>query len=50
MSAATFAGLLKRSKDLEIEVRVFATSIIDINKALALKKVVDVKLLLLEHY
>ena len=50
MSAATFAGLLKRSKDPENRVRVFAASIVDINKALALKKAVDVRSLLLKHY
>ena len=50
MSAATFVGLLKRSKDLETRVRVFAASIVDINKALALRKVVNVRLLLLKHY
>jgi hypothetical protein len=50
VSAATFAGLLKRSKDPETRVRVFAASIADINKALAPKKAVDVRSLLPKHY
>ena len=50
VSAATFAGLLKRSKDPETGVRVFAASIADINKALAPKKAVDVRSLLPKHY
>ncbi|RYN98817.1 hypothetical protein AA0121_g13479 [Alternaria tenuissima] len=50
VSATTFAGLLKRSRDRESGVRVFAASIADINKALAPKKAVDVKSLLPKHY
>jgi transposase InsO family protein len=50
VSAATFAGLLKRSKDPKTGVRIFAASIADINKALAPKKAVDVRSLLPKHY
>ena len=50
MNAATFASLLRKSRDLEAKVQIFATSIVDINKALALKKLVDVRALLLKHY
>ena len=50
VSAATFAGLIKRSKDPEKRVQVFAASIADINKALAPKKIVDIKSLLPKHY
>ena len=50
VSAATFAGLLKRLRNPKERVRVFAASIADINKALALKKAVDVRSLLPKHY
>lgn len=50
VNAATFAGLIRRSKDPEKRIRVFAASIADINKALAPKKVVDIKSLLPKHY
>ena len=46
MSASTFVGLIRRSKDSKKRVQIFAASIVDINKALALKKAVDVKSLL----
>ena len=45
-----FIGYIRRSQDLEKEVKVFTTSIIDINKTLAPKKIVDIKLLLLKYY
>ena len=50
MNAATFASLLRKSRDLEAKVRIFAAFIADINKALALKKLVDVRALLPKHY
>ena len=50
MSVATFVGYIRRSWDLEKGVKVFAASIADINKALAPKKTVDIKLLLPKHY
>jgi hypothetical protein len=50
VSAATFAGLLRRAKNPAEGVRVFAASIADINKALAPKAAVDVKSLLPKQY
>jgi hypothetical protein len=50
VSATTFAGLVKEVKDLAKGVRIFAASIADINKALALKRTVDVKSLLPKQY
>ena len=50
VSAATFAGLIRRSKDPEKRVQIFAASIADINKALAPKKAVDVRSLLPKQY
>jgi hypothetical protein len=50
VNAATFASLLRKSRDPEAKVRIFAASIADINKALAPKKSVDVRALLPKHY
>jgi len=50
VSAATFVGYIRRSRDPEKGVKVFAASIADINKALAPKKTVDIKSLLPKHY
>ncbi|KAK1919383.1 hypothetical protein P3342_009107 [Pyrenophora teres f. teres] len=50
VSASTFIGLIRRSKDPKKRVQIFAASIADINKALAPKKAVDVKSLLPKQY
>ncbi|KAK1912987.1 hypothetical protein P3342_004923 [Pyrenophora teres f. teres] len=50
VSASTFIGLIRRSKDPKKRVQIFAASITDINKALAPKKAVDVRSLLPKQY
>jgi hypothetical protein len=50
VSAATFAGLIRRAENSAEKIRVFAASIADINKALAPKKAVDVRSLLPKQY
>jgi hypothetical protein len=50
VNAASFAGLMKRAKDLPETISIFAASLADINKALAPKKKVDVMALLPKQY
>jgi hypothetical protein len=50
VSAVTFAGLIRKAKSPREGVRVFAASIANINKALELKKVINIEALLLEQY
>jgi hypothetical protein len=50
VSAATFAGLIRRAKASLEQVQIFAASLADINKALEPKKTVNVKALLPKQY